>query len=244
MIFPCVVLQPIAVELDVLQGAGEFLGPLLGTNVITLSEMQHGHRSHVTTAGEQQAQAVGVVSPDPVERPPGFLAAIVKVGWVVAIIGCPRIERMRNQVVHAAHLVPVGQPFHRRIGQVLVVTTKNLAERNVVILVVRVRNRTGNLGHLVFVHVAIAWLKLATNQINAAHVAVLLQLHHVSARHLPVENFVAVLHEVAHRDDLVLAAPATHAAIHRATPRLREAVEITIKRGRLVIAGEFELVGD
>ncbi len=125
---------------------------------------------------------------------------------------------MRNQHVDATDLMPVGQPLHFRIGHLLSIATIDFTEGNIVGFVVGMRDRTGDLRHLVTIHLTLSRIELITDQIHTAHIAVLQQLHHVTPGHPAARNTLAMLHKVPHGVDIALLTPFRHTTVHGTTP--------------------------
>ena len=99
----------------------------------------------VSSAGKHQTQSIGVVRPDSIQRPARLLSIIVKVRWIVIVIGGFRIKRMGNHEVHSIDLMLVDEPLHLRIGKILIIAPEDLAHCDVILLIVNVRSRAGQL---------------------------------------------------------------------------------------------------
>ena len=137
--------------------------------------------------GEQERAAVVVVRPHAEERVARLEAAVVEIGRAILVVRRLRVEGMRDEIVASLVLVPVAQPLHLRIGDVLSVRAEDLAPVHSAVTVVHVRGRGGVLRHLpekdlVLFAFALVGIVLATDEIDARHFHVLHLLHHVAAR--------------------------------------------------------------
>ena len=151
---------------------------------------------------------------------------------------------MRDQEVHAAHLMPVGEPLHLRVGELLAVGAEDLAHGDVVVLAVGVGDRAGDLRHLVEARLALApdraggrrgrcrpcrCTSAAASGFRRDMVAVKRTLS--CSMKWPMETTPCSLHQRAMPPYIVRP---------QASARHRVAVE----RGGLLVAGELELVAD
>ncbi len=234
--------HPVHIEQRVLQRRGEFLDFQKLAELRRVARKHQRYRTHMPPAGEHHAQPCGVISVHPIQRPARLAPAIIIKRRTILIPRSVRIKSVRHHEIRPANLHLVGHPFHLRIRQILAGRPENLAHDQMVLMVVHVRYRTGQLGRLHHRRRLLFRKNLPEHHIDAAHIAVLLQPHHVPGAKQAMAIQIIMLHEVPHRHHVMRPTPPTHPAVHPLAPRLGESIEILKRPGRVIVPGQIELV--
>jgi len=139
----------------------------------------------------------------------------------------------------------VGPPLHLGVAEVLAAGSEDLHHGAVISLTVGVADGAAQLRRLVRVVVLSAGDELGEDGVDGPHFGVLQHLEHVPPAKPGVQVLSPVLQPVTDGADGSLVAPLGQATVQRSTPRLSEAVVVSVARGDLLIlVRELELPGD
>ena len=85
-------------------------------------------------------------------------------------------------------------------------------------------------------------IHLPADQVHSAHIAVLLEAHHVAGTVIRAVVHILVLHEMPDRNDIMFPAPFRHAAVHDSAPCFGKSLQVLVSGGGIVITCQLELI--